>query len=499
MGAELGATASLFPFDQKMADYLTASGRKTIVAQAAQIQGDLCADPEVIRSPEDFYAQVIHIDLDTLEPYINGPASPDNAVPLSQFADYIKRNNYPAILTAGLIGSCTNSSYEDLARAASIARQANRQKIHPRAELLINPGSQSVQNITTDDGIMAEFQAINARILANACGPCIGQWERPDSNCRQPNAIITSYNRNFTGRNDGNPQTLTFLAAPEIVMTMVLSGDLGFNPLTDFLVNADGAKVCLQPPSGVALPEKPFVTGFRPNAVRANENIPVVVNSESERLQLLKPFPPREQAAFQNLSLLMKVRGKCTTDHISPAGKWLKYRGHLDKISENLLLGAVNAFTGKTGATLNRLTGEYANVATVARFYKARERYTVIVADENYGEGSSREHAAMEPRHLGVAAVIARSLARIHATNLKKQGVLALTFANPEDYERIGECDEFKIDGLAEFAPGRPLRLTIIHPDGLKETINLLHNYSPLQIAWFWAGSALNYLHSNNQ
>lgn len=499
MGAELGATGSLFPYDQKMADYLSATGRNTIAGQVARVRDDLAADPEVIRSPEDFYAKVIHIDLDTLEPYINGPASPDNAVPLSQFADYIKRNNYPAALSAGLIGSCTNSSYEDLARAASIARQANRQKVRPRAELLINPGSQSVQNITSESGILPEFQHVQAQILANACGPCIGQWERPDSNCQQPNAIITSYNRNFTGRNDGNPQTLAFLASPEIVMAMVLSGNLGFNPMTDFLVNEDGEKVFLQPPSGAALPEKPFMVGMRPVAVRANENIPVVVNPESERLQLLQPFPPRELSAFQHLSLLMKVRGKCTTDHISPAGKWLKYRGHLDKISDNLLLGAVNAFTGRAGETLNRLTGAYAGVATVARFYKARERHSVIIADENYGEGSSREHAAMEPRHLGVAAVIARSFARIHATNLKKQGVLALTFENPADYERIGEIDKLEIGGLAEFAPDRPLRLTIIHPDGSNETINLLHNYSQLQIEWFWAGSALNYLHSHNQ
>jgi aconitate hydratase len=499
MGAELGATGSLFPYDQKMADYLGATGRKLIAGQADQVRDDLSADSEVVSSPEDFYAKVIHIDLDTLEPYINGPASPDNAVPLSQFADYIKRNNYPAALSAGLIGSCTNSSYEDLARAASIARQANRQKIRPRAELLINPGSQSVQNIASESGIMPEFQRMQARILANACGPCIGQWQRPDSNCQQANVIITSYNRNFTGRNDGNPQTLAFLASPEIVMAMVLSGNLGFNPMTDFLVNEDGEKVFLQPPSGAALPEKPFVAGARPTAVRANANIPVVVNPESERLQLLQPFPPRELSAFQNLSLLMKVRGKCTTDQISPAGKWLKYRGHLDKISDNLLLGAVNAFTGRPGETLNRLTGAYAEVAAVARFYKIRGCHTVIVADENYGEGSSREHAAMEPRHLGVAAVIARSFARIHATNLKKQGVLALTFEDPADYERIGEIDKFEIGGLAEFAPGRPLRLTIIHPDGSHAIINLLHNYSPLQIEWFWAGSALNYLHSHNQ
>jgi aconitate hydratase len=499
MGAELGATASLFPFDHEMAAYLKATGRKTVTEQAEQLQTDLRADPEIARSPERFYAQVIRIDLDTLEPHINGPASPDKAVPLSQFADYLKKNDFPTQLSAGLIGSCTNSSYEDLAYAASIARQANRHKITPRAELLINPGSQWIRDICSKSGIWDEFRHINARILANACGPCIGQWERPGAERQITNAIMTTYNRNFTGRNDENPRTLTFLASPAIVMAMVLSGDLRFNPMKDPLFNAKGEKIFLKPPTGKALPEGNFKTTALPLQIQADEKVAVIIKPGSERLQLLRPFAAPDMPAFQDLFLLIKVKGKCTTDHISPAGKWLKYRGHLDKISDNLLLGARNAFTDRCGETLNCLTGRYGVVSAVARHYKALGKMSLIVADQNYGEGSSREQAAMEPRHLGVAAVVARSFARIHETNLKKQGVLALTFEHPEDYECIGERDEFGIGGLDDFKPGRPLCLKILHPDGSGETINLLHNYNQSQIECFWAGGALNILRMQNQ
>lgn len=499
MGAELGATASIFPYDQRMGAYLNATGRKIIADQAEKIQNDLRADSQVLQSPEQFFRKVIRIDLNTLEPYISGPSSPDNAVPISEFANYLKRNDYPTKLSAGLIGSCTNSSYEDLARAASIARQANRHGILPQAELLINPGSQWVRKICRDAGFMPEFQALNARILANACGPCIGQWERQNFTPQIPNAIITSYNRNFTGRNDGNPQTLAFLASPEIVMAMVLAGKLEFNPMTDFLINASGEKIRLEAPRGADLPSGHFDLPLRPPEIRADENIAVVIPPDSERLQLLSPFPAWDFKSFRKLLLLMKVRGKCTTDHISPAGFWLKYRGHLDKISDNLLLGARNAFYNETGKTLNQLTGKLEYPAAAARFYKEHNRYSVIIADENYGEGSSREHAAMEPRHLGVAAVIARSFARIHETNLKKQGVLALTFKKSQDYERITERDVFEIVGLDSFAPGQPLSLTVLHPNGDSETINLQHSYSRQQIEWFRAGSALNYLRIQDQ
>ncbi|HOV23934.1 MAG TPA: aconitate hydratase [Candidatus Marinimicrobia bacterium] len=499
MGAECGATASIFPYDAKMAEYLTLTGRAEIAkAATADFNSILQADPEVYQTPQKYFDRVIKIDLDNLEPYVNGPFSPDTAVPLSQLRDHIKKSGYPAHLSAGLIGSCTNSSYEDLSRAADVARQANRHKIATRAKLLVNPGSQWVKSVCEKAGFLNEFRTLKAQILANACGPCIGQWERDDCEPGIKNSIITSFNRNFAGRNDGNQQTHTFLASPEIVLALTLAGDLNFNPLTDFLISEDGKRYQLEPPEGEELPAEKIKISCAPARIVHKPDITIKINPLSQRLRLLEPFPAPTSQSFQNLLLLMKVKGKCTTDHISPAGEWLKYRGNLDIISDNLLLGARNAFTGKLGETLNQLTGEYAKVADVARSYQSHQKLSVIVADENYGEGSSREHAAMEPRYLGVVAVIARSFARIHETNLKKQGVLALTFTQFDDYERVREDDEFSIQSLEKFAPERPLDLIIQHKNGASETIQLQHSYSQLQIEWFWAGSALNYLRLNN-
>jgi len=499
MGAECGATASIFPYDAKMAEYLTLTGRAAVAkAATADFNSILQADPEVYQTPQKYFDRVIKIDLDNLEPYVNGPFSPDTAVPLSQLRDHIKKSGYPAHLSAGLIGSCTNSSYEDLSRAADVARQANRHKIATRAKLLVNPGSQWVKSVCEKAGFLNEFRTLKAQILANACGPCIGQWERDDCEPGIKNSIITSFNRNFAGRNDGNQQTHTFLASPEIVLALTLAGDLNFNPLTDFLISEDGKRYQLEPPEGEELPAVKIQTSRAPVRIVHKPDITIKINPHSQRLRLLEPFPAPTSQSFQNLLLLMKVKGKCTTDHISPAGEWLKYRGNLDRISDNLLLGARNAFTGKLGETLNQLTGEYAKVADVARSYQSHQKLSVIIADENYGEGSSREHAAMEPRYLGVVAVIARSFARIHETNLKKQGVLALTFTQFDDYERVREDDEFSIQSLEKFAPERPLDLIIQHKNGASETIQLQHSYSQLQIEWFWAGSALNYLRLNN-
>ncbi|HOD38380.1 MAG TPA: aconitate hydratase [Candidatus Marinimicrobia bacterium] len=499
MGAECGATASIFPYDAKMAEYLTLTGRAAVAkAATADFNSILQADPEVYQTPQKYFDRVIKIDLDNLEPYVNGPFSPDTAVPLSQLRDHIKKSGYPAHLSAGLIGSCTNSSYEDLSRAADVARQANRHKIATRAKLLVNPGSQWVKSVCEKAGFLNEFRTLKAQILANACGPCIGQWERDDCEPGIKNSIITSFNRNFAGRNDGNQQTHTFLASPEIVLALTLAGDLNFNPLTDFLISEDGKRYQLEPPEGEELPAVKIQTSRAPVRIVHKPDITIKIDPLSQRLRLLEPFPAPTSQSFQNLLLLMKVKGKCTTDHISPAGEWLKYRGNLDRISDNLLLGARNAFIGKLGETLNQLTGEYAKVADVARSYQSHQKLSVIVADENYGEGSSREHAAMEPRYLGVVAVIARSFARIHETNLKKQGVLALTFTQFDDYERVREDDEFSIQSLEKFAPERPLDLIIQHKNGESETIQLQHSYSQLQIEWFWAGSALNYLRLNN-
>jgi aconitate hydratase len=492
-GAELGATSSVFPFDNRMAEYLQITGREEITSLLTDIRNELRADAEIEQAPEKYYDQVIRLDLDTLEPQLNGPFTPDRAIPLSQLATWIESQEYPAQLAAGLIGSCTNSSYEDLARVASIARQANQNKIRTKIPLLVNPGSQWIKDLCEKAGLLAEFSQLGARILANACGPCIGQWERENPNPEKKNSIIVSFNRNFARRNDGNPNTCTFIASPEMVMAMALSGDLRFNPLKDFLLTENGTKYYLQPPTGDDLPPQPLSPDLSGRLISHNPETVIYISPDSERLQLLEPFPAWNGQPLCNLELLIKIKGKCTTDHISPAGKWLKYRGHLDRIANNLLAGAQNAFTNKLGVTRNRYTETYQNVATVARDYQSRRLTSIIIADENYGEGSSREHAAMEPRHLGVIAVIAKSFARIHETNLKKQGVLALQFKQPEDYNLIAEDDTFDLLGLEKFTPEKLLTLVIKHQDGKIENLHLRHSYNQLQIAWFKAGSAMNY------
>ncbi len=494
MGAEIGATSSIFSYDRKMADYLAITGREGIAGAAASIVVELSADPEVYQHPERYYDQVIRINLDTLEPYINGPFTPDLAVPISEFAEWIEKQDYPSKLDAGLIGSCTNSSYEDISRIVSIVRQAKQHNIQRKIPLIINPGSGWIEKRAEEAGFLEELRQFGARILANACGPCIGQWDRDDPNPGGYNSIINSFNRNFAKRNDGNPNTCAFVASPDIVMAMVLAGDLRFNPLKDSLLSKDGNEYLLNPPTGIELPEKRTELDTSRTVTKGDPNIHIDIDPNSNRLQLLEPFPKWNGKPYKDLTLLMKVKGKCTTDHISAAGKWLKYRGHLDRISDNLLLGAINAFIDKAGTTLNQLNGSYDNVASVARQYKSRQLQTVIIAYENYGEGSSREHAAMEPRYLGVIAIIAKSFARIHETNLKKQGVLALTFSNPEDYDKIMENDHFNIEGLEEFAPGKPLSLKIKHADSNSETLKVNHSYSHQQIEWFKAGGAMNYI-----
>jgi len=499
MGAELGATASVFPYDDRMKDFLICTGREKLISAINNVAPELYADPAVYKSPENYYDRVIRLDLNTLEPYINGPFSPDIAVPLSEFAAYIDKNGYPARLSAGLIGSCTNSSYEDMSRAASVARQANRAKIAAQSGLFINPGSEKVRQVCDRTGLLEEFRRFGAVLLANACGPCIGQWQRSELSPGQANSIINSYNRNFAGRNDGNPNTCAFLASPEIVTAMALAGDLHFNPLTDFLENSDGQKIRLKPPTGAELPEIQDSRTPRRDAGPGDPTVKIDIRADSERLHLLQPFPEWDGKSLYGLELLVKVRGKCTTDHISPAGKWLKYRGHLDRISDNLLAGAQNAFFTGKGKTLNRFTGEYAPIAEVARTYQAQDKRLVVVAEDNYGEGSSREHAAMEPRYLGVVIIIAKSFARIHETNLKKQGVLAVTFENPTDYDYIREDDRMDVPDLEKFSPGSSLTLLLKHQDGSRQTIRLRHSYNHQQIQWFKAGSAMNFIRKQKE
>ncbi|HDP68088.1 MAG TPA: aconitate hydratase [Candidatus Marinimicrobia bacterium] len=493
MGAELGATTSVFHHDDRMNDFLVYTGRERLIPVIKKVAPELCTDPAVCADPEKFYDRVIRIDLNTLEPYINGPFTPDLAVPISEFAGYIEKNAYPTCWSAGLIGSCTNSSYEDLARAAAVARQANRARISPKARLFINPGSEQVRQVCDRTGLMDEFRRLGAVLLANACGPCIGQWRRQPKP-GQTNSIITSFNRNFAGRNDGNPRTHAFIASPEIVIAMVLAGDLRFNPLTDFLDGADGQKVRLAPPESTDLPKIRIRCDTRRDINTGDPTVKITIRADSERLQLLQPFPEWDEKSFRDLELLIKVRGRCTTDHISPAGKWLKYRGHLDRISDNLLKGARNAFYPENGKSFNRFSGEFDEIARVARDYQARGKQMVIVGDENYGEGSSREHAAMEPRHLGVVMVIAKSFARIHETNLKKQGILAVTFENPTDYDHIRADDQMDIPGLENFSPNSRLNLILKHRDGSQQTIRLRHSYNRQQIQWFKAGSAMNFI-----
>jgi aconitate hydratase len=500
MGAEIGATCSLFGYDKKMEQYLRATKRDDVADEANKVAEHLTADPEVYENPEKYFDQVIEINLSELEPYINGPFSPDRAWPLSQFAKAVQENEYPQKLEIGLIGSCTNSSYEDITRAASVASQALNKNLEVKSEFKITPGSEMIRYTIERDGLINIFENIGGTVLANACGPCIGQWARHEADKNRKNSIITSFNRNFAKRNDGNPNTHAFVASPEIVTAFAIAGDLNFNPTTDYLVNQEGKKVKLDEPLGVEMPDKGFDVkdrGYIPPA-KDGSKTEVKVNAYSERLQLLSPFPAWNQKDIKGLKLLIKAKGKCTTDHISMAGPWLRYRGHLDNISNNLLIGAINYFNNKTNFIKNQLSGEYKPVPDTARTYKKEGIGTLVVGDENYGEGSSREHAAMEPRHMGVKVVVVRSFARIHETNLKKQGMLALTFADKDDYDKIREDDTFDIVGLDKFAPGKPLKIIARHPDGTLDEIRVNHSYNQNQIEWFKAGSALNLIRKQN-
>ena len=494
MGAEIGATTSVFGYDEEMKKYLISTERTEIAHLADQNKEHLTGDEEVYKTSEDFFDRVVHIDLDTLEPHINGPFSPDKAWKISEFAQAVKENDYPRKLEVGLIGSCTNSSYEDITRAASIARQAVNKKLKVKSEFTVTPGSELVRYTTQRDGLLKHFEDIGGVVLANACGPCIGQWERHTDDPNRKNSIITSFNRNFAKRNDGNPNTHSFVASPEIVTAMTVAGDLTFNPIEDTLINEEGKKVKLDPPRGLAAPQQGYDVedkGYQAPA-KDGKNINVSVSDSSQRLQLLSPFVAWEKTDLKKLTLLLKAKGKCTTDHISMAGPWLRFRGHLDNISNNCFIGAINAYNNLSNSVKSQLTGEYDEVPATARAYKAAGIGSVVVGDENYGEGSSREHAAMEPRHLGVRAIIVRSFARIHETNLKKQGVLALTFENSDDYEKVREDDKISILGLKDFAPKLPFQVILHHKDGSEDTTSVQHSYNEIQIEWFKAGSALN-------
>jgi aconitate hydratase len=494
MGAEIGATTSLFGYDSKMADYLSGTGREELARLANEVAADLTGDPEVYANPSQYFDQLIEIDLSELEPHINGPFTPDKAWSLSQFAQAVRDNNYPEKLEVGLIGSCTNSSYEDITRAASVARQALEKNLTVKSEFTITPGSEQVRYTIDRDGLLDVFGKIGGVVLANACGPCIGQWARHNADKGERNSIITSFNRNFAKRNDGNPNTHAFVASPEIVTALAVAGDLTFNPVTDYLINNKGEKVKLDEPQGLELPVKGFAVkdnGYQAPA-EDGSNVEINVDPTSSRLQLLESFPAWNGKDYKGLKLLIKVKGKCTTDHISMAGPWLKYRGHLDNISNNMLIGAVNAFNDKTNEVRNPLDGSYGAVPDVARACKAKGIGTIVVGDENYGEGSSREHAAMEPRHLGLKVILVKSFARIHETNLKKQGMLAVTFKNKEDYNKIKEDDTIDIAGLEQFDPSKPLKAILHHSDGSEESFELNHTYNSSQFEWFKAGSALN-------
>ena len=494
MGAEIGATTSIFGYDEKSAAYLSGTGRADIAEMANGIAAHLTGDDEVYAHPALYFDQVIEINLSELEPHVNGPFTPDLAWPISKFAAAVRENGWPAKLDVGLIGSCTNSSYEDISRAASLAQQAVDKKLVAKSEYTITPGSEQVRFTVARDGFLDTFDQMGGVVLANACGPCIGQWARHGAEKQERNSIITSFNRNFAKRADGNPNTHSFVASPEIVTAMAIAGDLTFNPLTDTLTNSEGKQVMLDEPRGLELPTKGFAVedaGYLAPAADGS-TVQVLVSPTSDRLQLLDSFAAWEGKDLTGLKLLIKAKGKCTTDHISMAGPWLKYRGHLDNISNNMLIGAVNAFNDSTNSVKNQLTGVYGEVPATQRAYKAAGIGSIVVGDENYGEGSSREHAAMEPRFLGVRAILVKSFARIHETNLKKQGMLALTFATPSDYDLIQEDDAIDILGLGSFAPGTPLELVLNHADGSSHHIVVNHTYNQGQIEWFKAGSALN-------
>lgn len=494
MGAEIGATTSTFGYDESMERYLRATDRAEVADAANEIKEHLTGDPEVYESPEHYFDQIIEINLDELEPYLNGPFTPDLATPISKMKEVAAANGWPMKIDVGLIGSCTNSSYEDISRAVSIAKQVSSKGLTAKAEYCINPGSEQIRYTIARDGFLDVFNGIGAKVFTNACGPCIGMWDRVGAEKQEKNTIVHSFNRNFAKRADGNPNTFAFVGSPELVTALAIAGDLSFNPLTDTLTNDKGEQVKLDEPSGYELPPRGFAVddaGYQKPA-EDGSGVEVLVSPTSHRLQLLDPFKAWEGTDLKGLKLLIKAKGKCTTDHISMAGPWLKFRGHLDNISNNMLIGAVNYFNDSTDSVKNVLTGEYGPVPATQRDYKSNDLGSIVVGDENYGEGSSREHAAMEPRHLGVRAVLVKSFARIHETNLKKQGMLGLTFVNKEDYDKILEDDVIDINGLTTFSPNVPLTLVLNHADGTKEEISVNHSYNAQQIEWFNAGGALN-------
>ena len=497
MGAEVGATTSIFPYDNNIKEYLISTGREEIAKLADENINNLKADEEVYQNPEKYYDKIIEINLSELEPYLNGPFTPDAACTISEFAKKVEENKYPIAMEVGLIGSCTNSSYHDLSKAASLARQVIEKKLKVKAKIIINPGSEASYNAALRDGIIDDFKKIGAVIMTNACGPCIGQWNRQEPNNTRANSIVTSFNRNFAKRADGNPNTHAFVASPETVMALSIAGDLRFNPLKDTITNEEGKEVKLDAPVGIALPKNGLSTENKKRQNAPDSTVEIIIDKDSKRLQLLKPFNKFNIKDFENMPLLIKVKGKCTTDHISMAGPWLKFRGHLENISDNMLMGAVNFFNDKTNCVFNQLNNSYEEVSKTAKEYKNKNISSIVVAEENYGEGSSREHAAMEPRFLNVKAVLAKSFARIHETNLKKQGMLAITFKDKDDYNKIQEKDKISIIGLDNFKPKQNLTVKVIHEDGSEDTFEAVHTYNDAQIEWFKNGSALNSLGNN--
>lgn len=501
MGAEVGATTSIFPFDNNIKEYLIKTGREEVAKLSEENSNNLKADEEVYKNPSKFYDKIIEINLSELEPYINGPFTPDSASKISDFAKKVEENKYPEKMEVGLIGSCTNSSYYDLSKASSLARQVKEKKLKVKSQIIINPGSLNSYNAALKEGIIDDFKNINAIIMTNACGPCIGQWKRITDDNNKVNSIVTSFNRNFAKRADGNPNTHAFIASPEIVMALSIAGDLKFNPLKDYLINEDGEKVKLDIPTGEIFPKNGLNIENAENENRENiadSKVEIIINKDSNRLQLLKPFPKFNAEDFKNMPLLIKAKGKCTTDHISMAGIWLKYRGHLENISDNMLMGAVNYFNDKTNSVFNQLNGNYEEVSKVAKEYKLNNISSIVVAEENYGEGSSREHAAMEPRFLNVKVILVKSFARIHETNLKKQGMLAITFKDKNDYDKIKEKDKISIENIESFSPNKSLLIKVIGEDKKEIYFEALHTYNETQIEWFKNGGALNTLLKNN-
>lgn len=501
MGAEVGATTSIFPFDNNIKEYLINTGKEEVAKLSEENSNNLKADEEVYKNPSKFYDKIIEINLSELEPYINGPFTPDSASKISDFAKKVEENKYPEKMEVGLIGSCTNSSYYDLSKAASIARQVREKKLKVKSQIIINPGSLNSYNAALKEGIIDDFKNINAIIMTNACGPCIGQWKRITDDNNKVNSIVTSFNRNFAKRADGNPNTHAFIASPEIVIALSIAGDLKFNPLKDYLINEDGEKVKLDIPTGEIFPKNGLNIENAENENRENiadSKVEIIINKDSNRLQLLKPFPKFNAEDFKNMPLLIKAKGKCTTDHISMAGVWLKYRGHLENISDNMLMGAVNYFNDKTNSVFNQLSGNYEEVSKVAKEYKLNNISSIVVAEENYGEGSSREHAAMEPRFLNVKVILVKSFARIHETNLKKQGMLAITFKDKNDYDKIGEKDKISIENIESFSPNKSLLIKAVGEDKKEIYFEALHTYNDTQIEWFKNGGALNTLLKNN-